>query len=272
MNLVLDRDLVFFDVEATGLHIIRDRIIQVALIKHYKQNHKPPQEMVLVLNPGVPISEEAMAVHGLTPKDVANKPLFAQVARKLYDFIGDADLAGYNLMRLDVPILMEEFARCGMEFSLDHRRIIDVQRIFYRMEPRTLKAAYRYYCQADLESAHDALHDVRATMAVLDGQLAQYQGKDLVTEDGEIITNPIENNIQKLHEFTNDQRMLEPTQKLRLDANGQVVFNFGKYLGQPVAEVFKQDKPYYHWILNKEFSTQVKQIVRKIMKESQLNS
>lgn len=271
MNLHLDRDLVFFDVEATGLHIIRDRVIQVALIKYFKQP-KPPQELVVVINPGLPISAEAMAVHGLTPKDVANKPTFAQVARKLYDFIGDADLAGYNLMRLDVPILMEEFARCGLDFSLDNRRVIDVQRIFYRMEPRTLKAAYRFYCQDEMGGAHDALNDVRATIAVLDGQLLQYNDKDLITEEGELIAKPIENNVQKLHEFTNDQKMLEPTQKLRLDVNGQVVFNFGKYTGQPVAEVLKNDKNYYHWLLNKEFSTQVKQMVKKIMKETQLKS
>ena len=140
MEVKLDRDLVFFDVETTGLNVIRDRIIQIALVKLHK-NGQPPAELSMLINPGIPISEEAMAVHGITPKDLANKPTFVQVAQKIWDFIGPSDLAGYNSNRFDVPMLLEEFARVGMEFDLSKRRLIDVKGIFYKMEPRTLKAA-----------------------------------------------------------------------------------------------------------------------------------
>jgi DNA polymerase-3 subunit epsilon len=262
----LTRDLVFFDVETTGLNVIRDRIIQIALVKLSKKGGEP-QELSMLINPGIPISEEAMAVHGITPKDLANKPVFQQVAQKIWDFIGDADLAGYNSNRFDVPMLMEEFSRVGMEFDISKRRLIDVQRIFYKMEPRTLKAAYRLYCNSELEDAHDALADVRATLAVFRGQLKAYEGKDMIGENGEMIPEPVKNDIQALHEFTNDLNFLDATQKLKVQPDGTVVFTFGKYVGQPVKEVLMKEKNYGHWILEKEFSSQVKQIIRGMMKE-----
>lgn len=266
MNVPLQKPIVFFDIESTGLHVLRDRIIQIALIK-YLPGQSDPEELMLMINPGVPISEEAMAVHGILPKDLANKPTFQQVAKTLHEFIGDADLGGFGLMRMDIPMLMEEFARAGYDFPIDKRRIVDVQRIFYRMEPRTLKAAYRFYCEQELEDAHDAMADVRATIGVLQGQIARYEGEDLITEDGERVENPIVPDVQALHDFTNDARMIDPTQKLKLDHNGVVVFNFGKYQGQPVAQTLFEDQQYYNWILNKEFSTQVKQLVKQLLKD-----
>jgi DNA polymerase-3 subunit epsilon len=262
----LTRDLVFFDVETTGLNVIRDRILQIALVKLPKKGGEP-SELSLLINPGIPISEEAMAIHGITPKDLANKPVFQQVAQKLWDFIGDADLAGYNSNRFDIPMLMEEFARVGMEFDVSKRRLIDVQRIFYKMEPRNLKAAYRLYCQQELEDAHDALADVRATLAVFKGQLKRYEGQDVVSEDGSLLTAPIRNDMQVLHDFTNDYSFLDATQKLKVQTDGTVVFNFGKYNGQSVKEVLLKEKPYGFWILEKEFSFQVKQIIKGYMKE-----
>jgi DNA polymerase-3 subunit epsilon len=270
IRLQLDRDLVFFDVETTGLNVIRDRIVQIALVKMTKKD-QPPEELSMLINPGIPISEESMMIHGITPKDLANKPTFQQVAQKIWDFIGNADLAGYNSNRFDVPMLMEEFARVGMEFEIAHRRLIDVQRIFYKMEPRTLKAAYRLYCGKELEDAHDALADVRATIAVFKGQLRTYEGKDLLNEEGNIIPAPVRNDMQALHEFTNDLNFLDATQKLRVQPDGKVVFNFGKYAGQSVKEVLSKDKNYFFWIVEKEFSSQVKQIVRQMMKEIEKN-
>ena len=266
INLNLTRDLVFFDVETTGLNVIRDRILQIALVKLHK-NGQPPTELSMLINPGIPISEESMAIHGITPKDLANKPVFAQVAQKIWDFIGNADLAGYNSNRFDVPMLMEEFARVGMEFDTSKRRLIDVQRIFYKMEPRTLKAAFRFYCGKELEDAHDALADVRATIDVFKGQIHTYEGKDLLDEEGNVVPAPIKNDIQALHEFTNDLNFLDATQKLKVQTDGTVVFNFGKYAGQPVKEVLKKEKNYGHWIMEKEFSSQVKQIIKQMMKE-----
>lgn len=268
MDLQLSKDLVFFDIESTGLHVIRDRIIQIALIK-YSGKGKPAEERTYLVNPGIPISEEAMNVHGITPKDVARKPNFPQLAQEIFDFIGNADLAGYNSNRFDVPMLMEEFDRAGLEFSLDNRRLIDVQRIFYKMEPRTLSAALRFYCKKEMENAHDAMADVKATIDVLMGQLSMYEGKDYIDGDGNVTPNAIVPDIKSLHNFTNDTRFVDATQKMKYDQHGNIVFSFGKYNGQAVADVLRKDKNYYNWIVNKEFSSQVKQIVKKIMRETQ---
>jgi DNA polymerase III subunit epsilon len=265
-KLNLTRDLVFFDVETTGLNVLRDRILQIALIK-YPKNGDEPKELSMLINPSIPIALDAMAIHGITPKDLANKPTFGQVAQQLFDFIGNADLGGYNAARFDIPMLMEEFARVGLEFDVSKRRIIDAQRIFYKMEPRTLKAALRFYCQKELEDAHDALADVRATVDVFKGQLAYYEGKDLYEEEGKVIETPIKNDMQVIHDFTNDLNTVDVTNRLKYDHKGDIVFNFGKYQGQLVSEVLQKDKQYYHWIQEKEFSAQVKQIVKRIKNE-----
>jgi DNA polymerase-3 subunit epsilon len=266
MNLNLDKDLCFFDIESTGLNVLRDRILQLAIIK-FQKNSNQPEELSMLINPGVPISEEAFQVHGISAKDLSNKPVFAQVADKIFKFIGDADLAGYNSNRFDIPMLVEEFARVGIDFDIAKRRTIDVQRIFYKMEPRTLKAAVRFYCQKDLINAHDALSDVRATISVFEGQLEKYVGKEVENEDGLLGPSPITPDIQQLHDFTNDLRFLDATQKLRVEKDGTVVFNFGKYEGKPAGEVLYKDKNYYNWIITKEFSTQVKQAVKSLLKD-----
>ncbi len=266
MEFNLDRDICFFDLEATGLNVIRDRIMQIAIIKFFK-NGKDPEELDMLINPGIPIGIEAMGVHGITPKDVANKPTFPQVAQKLYDFIGNSDLGGYNISRFDVPLLMEEFSRAGFEFNIDRRKIVDMQRIFYKMEPRTLSAAVKYYCGKKMEDAHDALADVRATIDVFKGQLKMYEHTDYEDNDGNIIEKPIRNDMKAIHDFTQDPKAIDVTNRLKYNDKGVIVFNFGKYTGQSVKEVLSKDKQYYHWILNKEFSAQVKSIVVKIMKE-----
>ncbi len=267
MEFNLTRNLCFFDIEATGLNVVRDRIVQIAIIKYFK-NGKAPEELSLLINPGIPISMEAMAVHRITPKDVANKPTFQQVAKQLFEFIGNSDLAGYNSNRFDIPILMEEFARVGLDFNLDNRRTLDMQRIFYKMEPRTLRAALKFYTGKRMEDAHDALADVRATVDVFKGQLEKYKGQDYEDEDGHVTPEPIRNDIQAIHEFSNDGRFLDVTQRMKYGLDGKTpVFNFGKYAGQPVVETLQNDQQYYNWIMNKEFSTQVKQIVKRLMKE-----
>ncbi len=265
MEFNLERDLCFFDVEATGLHVIRDRIIQIAIRKFFADG-RPSITYEQMINPGMPISKEAMEVTGITPADLRNKPTFSQVADDIYELMESADLAGYNSNRFDIPILMEELHRCGLDFSMEGRRTIDVQRIFYRMEPRTLKAAHRFYCGTEMSNHHDALADVNATVAVLKGQLQKYKDKDLV-DDEEFLEKPVKNNMEALHQFTTNPRMLDVTQKLRYDDQGDIVFNFGRYIGKSVKEILKEDNDYYHWIMKKEFSVQVKNAVKKIFND-----
>ncbi len=262
----LKRDVVFFDIESTGLNVLKDRIVQIAMIK-YRKDGGPPEELEMLINPGIPISKEAMDVHGITLNDVRDKPLFKDVAIKLHEFIGDADLAGYNSDRFDLPLLSEEFYRCGIDLEVEKRKNIDVQKIFYKMEPRTLKAAYSFYCGKEMVNAHDAMVDVRATVEVLLGQIIKYKGVDYEDSDGLVIKNPIKNDIDALYEFTADHRVVDFTQRLRRNTSGEIVFNFGKYLNREVKSVFRQDKNYYHWILQKDFSSQVKKIVKSLMEE-----
>lgn len=262
----LTNDIVFFDIESTGLNVIRDRIVQIALIKYFKDG-RPEEEKEMMINPGIPIGKEAMEVHGITPEMLRNKPTFPQVAKEIFDFIGDSDLSGYNSDRFDIPMLMEEFARAGFDLDMNKRKSIDVQKIFYKMEPRTLKAALKLYCNKSLENAHDALADVRATVDVLKGQIIRYENVDHVDGDGFTTKAPIKNDMNAIHEFTANNRIIDATQRLKYDDKGQVVFNFGKYNNQVVGEVLQKDKQYYHWILEKEFSTQVKQMVKKLFKE-----
>lgn len=266
MQFNLKKPIVFFDIEATGLNVIKDRIVQIALIK-YSPGQMIPEELELMINPGIPISQEAIDVHGITPEMLKNKPTFAQVADQLFAFIGDADLAGYNSDRYDIPMLMEEFVRCGKDLNLDARRTIDVQKIFYKMEPRTLSAALQHYCNKKLEGAHDALADVRATVDVLLGQIERYKGVDHEDGDGFITKEPIKNDIKALSDFTTNTRIVDATMRLKYDSNGIIVFNFGKYAGKPVGKTLFEDRQYFQWIQDKEFSAQVKQITKKLLKE-----
>jgi DNA polymerase III subunit epsilon len=270
VQLNLKRDLVFFDIESTGLNVIRDRIVQIALMK-YPKSGGDAIEMEYLINPGIPISEESMAIHGITPDMLKNKPTFDKVGQKIYDFIGDADIAGYNSDRFDVPMLMEEFARIGLDFDIGSRNLVDVQKIFYKMEPRTLKAALALYCGKELEDAHNAMSDVKATADVFMGQLAKYKDQDYIDGDGNVTPAPIVNDIPKIAEFLYDQGSLDVTQRLRYDINGTIVFNFGKYIGKPVAKTLYEDRQYYFWIMEKEFSYQVKKIVKKLLEDYEKN-
>lgn len=265
MEFILDRDIVFFDIESTGLSVVKDRILQIAFIKYFADG-RAPEELEMLINPSMPIAEEAMAVHGITPAMLKNKPVFSQVAQQLFDFIGGSDLGGYNSNRFDVPMLIEEFHRVGIEFDMSKRRTIDVQRIFYKMEPRTLAAAYKFYCGKRIENAHDALADVKATVDVLKGQLDMYVGKEPEVYEGEIEVRGIENDMKFLHEFTTDQKMIDGTQRLKYNNDGIVVFNFGKNMGKHVGETLYNDRQYLNWMLNMEFSAQVKQRIKEEVK------
>lgn len=260
MAFQLDRDLVFFDIESTGTDVVHDRIVQLALIK-YPKDGSAPIEKEFLINPQYPIKEDASRVHGLTIDDVRDKPTFKQYAMELLEFIGDADLAGYNSNRFDIPMLMEEFSRAGISFSMEGRRHLDALQIFYKMEPRTLKAAHRFYCGSDMEGAHDALADTRATAAVLLGQIKRYQGVDYEDPDGNLIPAPIKNDVQALHDFVNDSRQVDFTGRFIRNASGTIVLNFGSNKGEPA----HKNHNTLHWIISKNFPAQVKQIARDIL-------
>jgi DNA polymerase-3 subunit epsilon len=258
----LDRDLVFFDLETTGLDILKDRIVQIALIKYPTHGGKP-EEVNLLVNPGIPIPPHITAIHGLTDEMVAMAQTFEELAPWLYLFIGDADLAGYNSNRFDVPMLLEAFARSGMRFSLKNRRLVDVQTIFHKMEPRNLRAAYRFYCNENLVDAHNALADVRATAAVFKGQLARYVGCSVEDENGQPVPSPIHHDMQRLHEFINDPTKVDSMNRFRREPDGTIVFNFGKNQGKPI----RGNETYLKWMLEAEFSAEVKDLIRDWLNE-----
>jgi DNA polymerase-3 subunit epsilon len=261
LEVALQKDICFFDLETTGLNVVRDRIVQIAVVKYFKSG-KDPITFNSLINPGVPISEESSAIHGITASMVANKPSFQDIGDTLWKLFDQSDIGGYNSARFDIPLLMEEFARIGKELDMSHRSNIDVQRIFYKMEPRTLKAALKFYCQKEIVNAHDALEDVVATIDVFNGQLTKYEGVELEDEDGVKSPSPIVRNIKELHKFTDDLSTIDGTQKLKFNANKEVVFNFGKYAERLVGKTCFEDKNFYNWLLEKEFTHQVKKIVQ----------
>lgn len=264
----LDRPLCFLDLEATGLHVMRDRIVQIGIVK-YNPGKDEPEVLDMLINPTIPISQEAYEVHGISAQDVASAPTFAQAAAKIDAFIKGADIAGYNSQRFDIPMLMEEMHRAGYELDVDNRRMIDVQTIFHKMEPRTLEAAHRYYVGTEMVGAHDAIADVKATAAVLMGQIEMYKDRDYKSPDGRVKEQPIQNDVQVLHDFTNDSKMIDVTRRIVYDGDGKMVFNFGKYKGHEVAKTLMEDKQYYQWMLNKEFSVQVKRIIKSEYEKAQ---
>lgn len=260
MNFNLDKDLVFFDIESTGIDVVSDRIIQIALVKYPKGGGTPIEKDIL-MNPQYPIKPEAMKVHGITVDMVRNKPTFQHYAAELMDFFKNADLAGYNLKKFDIPMLVEEFARVGMEFNLKGRRIIDALQIFYKMEPRTLKAALKFYCNKNMTDAHNALADTRATAEVLWGQIVRYDGVDYIDKNDQINPSPIKNDMQAIHDFLDDSDVVDATGRFKKNDAGVIVLNFGANRGE---EAHKHPNT-LKWILEKDFPVQVKTIAKAIL-------
>lgn len=244
MELLLERPLIFFDLETTGTNPAHDRIVEISLIKVNPDGSEA--EHSTRLNPGMPIPPESTAVHHITDADVAQAPTFADIAEKLFAFFEGADVAGYNSNKFDVPLLMEEFARVGMRFDTAERRFIDVQNIFYAMEPRTLVAAYRFYCGKDLDSAHSATADTRATYEVLKAQLDRYDA--------------LQNTVEHLSSFSRTRHLDLAGRITRNDA-GEAVFNFGKYKGKTVEEVLRRDSGYYAWMMQGDFPQNTKDVL-----------
>jgi DNA polymerase III subunit epsilon len=266
MKLNLQKDLVFFDLETTGVSTSQDKIIQIGLIKYFADGREPLERKRLI-NPEIPISEEAIKVHGITNEMVKDEPTFKQVAKALSELIGDADLCGFNSNRFDVPMLIEEFYNAGVEFDMTDRKSIDVWKIFQKMEPRNLKAAYRFYCDKELEGAHDALNDVRATAEVLEAQLDKYKGVDLEESDGTVIEEPVKNDMNILHDFTNFLGQMDYSSRFLKNEDGVVIFNFGKYQNQSVIDVIQSNPSYYDWFMKAEFTVDSKKTLERVMEK-----
>jgi len=252
MNLNLARPLVFFDLETTGSNISSDRIIEIFLLKINPDQSR--ESWSTRINPGIPIKKEATEVHGITDEDVKNQPPFAALAPKIEQFFENADIAGYNSNYFDIPLLMEEFYRVGIYFDISNKKTVDVYKIFSKMERRDLAAAYKFYCGKDHPDAHSAEADVLATFQILEAQLEKYGDE-------------IQNEIGFLHAFTTDTEMVDIGRRL-INENGIVRYNFGKYKGMAVTEVFAKDPSYYHWIMRGEFHIDTKKKLQQIKEEA----
>ena len=249
MELQLKRPLVFFDIESTGLSPEKDRIVEISLIKVYPDGHE--EVRTRRLNPECHIPEESTVVHGITDDDVRDCPTFRQVAKSLASMIQGCDIAGYNSNRFDVPLLGEEFLRADVEVDFSRCRFIDVQTIFHKMERRTLEAAYKFYCDKDLTEAHSAEADTRATLEVLKAQLDRYP------ED-------LQNDVEFLSSFTMQQRNLDLARRFVYNEKDEVVINFGKHKGVPVAEVLKKEPGYYDWVMKADFPEDTKRHLTRL--------
>lgn len=254
MELKLKRPIIFFDIESTGVDPAKDHIVEISLIKVHPNGDE--EVKTRRINPGVHIPEASTAIHGITDGDVADEPTFPQVAKSLAAFIKGSDLAGYNSNKFDIPILVEEFMRAGVEIDLSGKKFVDVQNIFHKMEQRTLSAAYKFYCGSEIENAHSAEADIRATYDVLKAQLDRY------AED-------LENDVDFLAEFSQMSRNVDFAGRIVLNDKDVPVFNFGKHKGRPVAEVFASEPTYYSWMMNGDFPMNTKQVLTRLRLESQ---
>ena len=267
MKLNLEKDIVFFDLETTGLSTSKDRIVQIGIVKVFADGRESVEKCRLI-NPTIPISKEASDIHGITNEDIKDEPTFLKLAKGLKKLIGDADLCGFNSNRFDVPMLMEEFSRVNVDFDMTNRKSIDAWKIFQKMEPRNLSAAYKFYCGKTLEGAHDALNDVRATAEILECQIKHYEGVSYEDGNGVVEENPINNNMQSLHDFTNFPGQLDYAGRIVLNENDIPVFNFGKYQNQSVTDVIGNNPGYYSWFMKGDFATDTKKVLENIMEKS----
>lgn len=252
MKLNLKNPIVFFDLETTGVNITSDRIVEISYLKVFPNGNEVSRTMRI--NPEMHIPEQASEVHGIYDDDVKDCPTFKQVAKDVANDFEGADIAGFNSNRFDVPLLAEEFLRAGVDLDMTRRKFIDVQVIFHKMEQRTLSAAVKFYCGKELEGAHSADADTRATYEVLQAQLDRYD--------------ELQNDIAWLSEFSSHTRNVDFAGRIVYDDKGVEVFNFGKYKGIPVVEVLRRDPSYYSWMMQGDFSLNTKQVLTRIKLKS----
>jgi DNA polymerase-3 subunit epsilon len=248
MSLQLTRPICFFDLETTGIHVAKDRIVEISVLKIFPNGNK--ESKTWLVNPERPIPESAIAIHGITDEKVVNEPTFKELAKEVYQLIKDSDLGGYNSDRFDIPLLAEEMLRAGVDFDMKNRVAVDVQTIFHKMEKRTLEAAYKFYCDKDLTNAHSAAADTEATYEVLLAQLDRYEELD--------------NDIKKLSAFSSRRKFLDFAGFIAENEEGEAIFTFGKHKDKLVAEVLEQEPGYYGWIQQADFPLYTKKILTQI--------
>lgn len=251
MGLNLKKTIAFIDLETTGLSISNDKIVEISILKLAPDNSV--DTLTLRINPDIKISEESIAIHGITEEDVRDEPVFAKVAKNIVKFIGNADISGYNVLKFDLPLLMEEFLRVEVDFNLDNRKVVDVQHIFHKMERRDLKAAYKFYCNKVLENAHSAEADITATKEILLAQVEKYDELD--------------NTVESLSDFTGNQidNMVDLAGRIMKNEDGEEIFNFGKYKGRKVTDIFDKDPSYYGWMINNDFPLYTKKKLTELI-------
>ena len=248
MKLNLKKPIIFFDLETTGTDISKDRIVEICYIKIFPDGREV--EYTKRINPGMHIPETASAVHGIYDEDVKDCPLFKDVAKEIANEFAGCDVAGFNSNRFDLPLLAEEFLRAQVDIDLSRLDAIDVQVLYHKREPRTLTAAYKFYCGKNLEDAHSALADTRATYEVLKAQLDHYAD--------------MENDMATLSKESSFTSNVDFAGRMVYDENGREVFNFGKYKGMPVDAVLDRDPGYSGWMMNGDFTLNTKQVLTRI--------
>lgn len=258
--LKLKNPLVVFDLETTGTNIANDRIVEMALLKVMPDG--TVEEKSRRINPTIPIPLETSLIHGIYDEDVKDEPNFKQVAKSLATWLEGCDLAGFNILKFDVPMLVEEFLRANVDFEVDNRKLVDAQKIFHLMEKRNLSAAYQFYCGKPLENAHSALADTQATYEVLMAQIDKYEGepvKDLLGKE----LGTIKNDMNILHELTN-QKMVDLAGRMVYNDKGEETFNFGKHRGKLVSDVLQKEPSFYDWMMKGDFPLDTKRRLTKI--------
>ena len=248
MRLHLKNPLVFFDLETTGTNIVSDRIVEISYLKVTANGEE--ESKTRLINPEMPIPPQATAIHGITDDDVKDSPTFKMIAKSLAAQIEGCDLAGYNSNRFDIPLLAEEFLRAGVDIDLMRRKFVDIQTIFHKKEPRNLSAAYKFYCEKDMENAHSAEADTRATYEILQAQLDRYQD--------------LQNDISFLSEYSSFNNNVDFAGRVIYNEQKQEVINFGKHKGRLVEDVFQEDPGYYGWIMQGDFALHTKKVFTAI--------
>lgn len=252
----LTRAIAFIDLETTGVSLSSDRIVEIAIIKILPDGSRQVKRKLI--NPEMPIPKESSDIHGITDEMVKDAPTFKQAANEIKMFIDNCDLGGYNSNRFDIPILMEEFLRTGMDVDLSTRKMIDVQHIFYTMEPRTLTAAYKFFCEKELANAHSAEADVDATIEVFMAQLNRYKN--------------LGNSVESVLSVIGEEKIVDYARRFSFNDKGVEIFNFGKHKGRPVRDVLKAEPQYYDWMMRGDFPLHTKQKLTEILNSTLLKN